>query len=39
MTRIRHIPRLRAGLAGLAGALLAFAGAAPAALAKPRPWR
>src|SRR5262249_17695318 len=33
MTRIRHIRRLAGVLAGLAGAVLAFAAAAPAALA------
>ena len=37
MTRIRHIRRLAAVLAGLAGALLAFAGAASATLARPAP--
>jgi hypothetical protein len=39
MTRIRHIRRLAAAFTGLAGALLAFAGAAPAALARPAPPR
>jgi hypothetical protein len=39
MNRIRHIRRLPAALAGLAVALLAFAGAAPAALASGRPPR
>ena len=33
MNRIRHLRRLATALAGLAGALLAFAAAAPAALA------
>jgi len=37
MNHIRHIRRLAAALGGLAGALLAFATAAPAALAKPDP--
>jgi hypothetical protein len=37
MNCIRHIRRLAATLAGLAGTLLAFTGAAPAALAKPAP--
>jgi hypothetical protein len=37
MNPIRHVRRLAAALAGLAGALLAFAAAAPAALADPRP--
>ena len=37
MNRIQHIRRLAAALAGLAGALLAFAVAAPAALARPDP--
>jgi hypothetical protein len=36
---IRHVRRLAAALAGLAGALLAFAAAAPAALARPGPPR
>jgi len=42
MNPIRHVRRLAAALAGLAGALLAFAVAAPAALARPgppRPWQ
>jgi hypothetical protein len=41
MNRIRHVRRLSAALAGLAGALLAVA-APPAALARPgppRPWQ
>jgi hypothetical protein len=38
MNPIRHVRRLAAALAGLAGALLAFA-AAPAALARPGPPR
>jgi len=37
MNLIRHVRRLAAALAGLAGALLAFAAAAPAAFADPRP--
>ena len=37
MNPIRHVHRLAAALAGLAGALLAFAAAAPAALADPPP--
>jgi hypothetical protein len=37
MNPIRHIRRLAAALAGLAGALLAFAVAAPAAFADPHP--
>src|SRR5262244_3741201 len=37
MNHIRPIRRLATALAGLAGALLAFAAAAPAALAKPDP--
>jgi len=37
MNRIRHTRRVAAVLTGLAGALLAFAGAAPAALARPTP--
>ena len=37
MNRIRHIRRLAAALTGLAGALLASAMAAPAALARPVP--
>ena len=37
MNPIRHIRRLAAALAALAGALLAFAAAAPAALARPDP--
>jgi hypothetical protein len=37
MNPIRHLRRLAAAVAGLAGALLAFAAAAPAALADPRP--
>ena len=39
MNPIRHVRRLAAALAGLAGALLAFAAAAPAALARPGPPR
>jgi hypothetical protein len=39
MTRIRPTRRLAAALAGLAGGLLAFAGAAPAALARSAPPR
>jgi hypothetical protein len=39
MNPTRHVRRLGAALAGLAGALLAFAGAAPAALAQPFPPR
>jgi hypothetical protein len=42
MNAIRHVRRLAAALAGLATALLAFAAAAPAALARPgppRPWQ
>jgi hypothetical protein len=42
MNPVRHIRRLAAALAGLAGALLAFDAAAPAALARPglpRPWQ
>jgi len=39
MTRIRHIRRLAVAPASLAGALLAFAAAAPAALARPGPPR
>jgi hypothetical protein len=39
MNRIRHIRRLAAALSGLAGALLVFAVAAPAALARPGPPR
>ena len=39
MNRIRHIRRLAAWLTGLAGALLAFAGTAPAALARSAPPR
>jgi hypothetical protein len=37
MNPIRHVRRLAAALAGLAGALLAFAAVAPAALADPPP--
>jgi hypothetical protein len=37
MNPIRYVRRLAAALAGLAGALLAFAAAAPAALADPHP--
>jgi hypothetical protein len=37
MTRIRHVRRLAAALAGLASTLLALTEAAPAALADPRP--
>jgi hypothetical protein len=39
MNPIRTIRRLAAALAGLTGALLAFAAAAPAALARPGPPR
>jgi len=42
MNRIHHIRRLVAALAGVAGTLLAFAAAAPAALARPgspRSWQ
>ena len=39
MNPIWHIRRLAAALAVLAGALLAFVGAAPAALARPAPPR
>jgi hypothetical protein len=39
MNRIHHIRRLAAALAGVAGSLLAFAAAAPAALARPGPPR
>jgi len=42
MNPIQHVRRLAAALAGLTGALLAFAAAAPAALARPgppRPWQ
>jgi hypothetical protein len=39
MNPIRSIRRLAAALAGLTGALLAFAAAAPAALARPGPPR
>jgi hypothetical protein len=37
MNPIQHLRRLAAALAGLAGALLAFAAAAPAAFAVPPP--
>ena len=37
MNRIHHLRRLAAALAGLVGALLAFAAAAPAAFAMPPP--
>ncbi len=37
MNPIRHVRRLAAALTGLAGALLAFAAAAPAAFADPHP--
>ena len=37
MTRIQHVRRLAAALAGLASALLGLAAAAPAVLADPRP--
>jgi hypothetical protein len=37
MNPIRHVRRLAAALAGLTGALLAFAAAAPAAFADPHP--
>jgi hypothetical protein len=42
MNPIRHVRRLAAALAGLAGALLALAAAAPVAFARPgppRPWQ
>ena len=39
MTRIRHCRRLAVALVSLAGALLAFAAAAPAGLARPGPPR
>jgi hypothetical protein len=37
MNLIRHVRRLAGILAGLGGALLAFAGAAPVAMARPLP--
>jgi hypothetical protein len=37
MNVIRHVRRLAGILAGLGGALLAFAGAAPVAMARPAP--